>query len=86
MAGIKGKSGRVGYGLELKQRELVSTLLLAVLEDCEKDPKRKLFWAEKFVNRLLPQTVEGKGDKGEIEVKITGIEYVIPKTEDLPDN
>ena len=64
MAGVKGKSGRVGYGLDLKQNELKNTLLLAVLEDCKENPKRKLYWAEKFVNKLLPQEVKGGGEDG----------------------
>ncbi len=71
MPGLKGKSGRKGYGLELKVAELRGTLLLAVLEDCKKNPDKKLYWAEKFVNRLMPQMVEGTGEKGAIVIKIS---------------
>lgn len=71
MAGVKGNKGggRNGHGIDVKVAELKGTLLLAVLEDCKKNPIRKLFWAEKFVNRLMPQTLEGSGDKGEFIFK-----------------
>ncbi len=66
--GNKG-GGRNGHGLDLKVAELKGTLLLAVLEDCKKFPARKLFWAEKFVNRLMPQDIKGSGEHGEIVFK-----------------
>lgn len=68
MAGTKN-SGRQGHGLDVKVAELKGTLLLAVLEDCKKNPVRKLFWAEKFVNRLMPQDIKGSGENGEIVFK-----------------
>ena len=68
MAGSKN-SGRQGHGLDVKVAELKGTLLLAVLEDCKKNPVRKLFWAEKFVNRLMPQDIKGSGEHGEIVFK-----------------
>lgn len=71
MAGVKGKSGRKHLGDESKVEVLRSTLIQAVLEDCEKNPKRKLFWAEKFVSRLMPQEVKGSGANGEFIFKVS---------------
>jgi len=52
--------GRKSYGLEVKIKTLKTTLILAILEDCKKNFERKLYWAEKFVNRLMPNEVTGK--------------------------
>ena len=66
MAGVKGNKGggRNGHGLDVKVSQLKGTLILAVLEDCQKNPARKLFWAEKFVNRLMPNELKGTGENG----------------------
>ena len=61
LRGKKGRSGRKGYGIDKKVATLKGILIDAVLEDCEKNPPRKLFWAEKFVTRLMPQEITGGG-------------------------
>lgn len=79
--GRKGNrgGGRPGHGLDEKIKTLKITLILAVLKDCEENPRRKLYWAERFVNRLMPQTVEGNGQNGEITMQLVGFEYVKPQ-------
>lgn len=67
--------GRKGHGLETRIIELKGTLIDAVLLDCKTDSKRKLFWAEKFVNRLMPNEIKGSGDNGEFLFKIVGGSY-----------
>lgn len=59
MAGVKGKSGRGGLGLEFQITRLKKTLLDAIEKDCLKGEERTLFWAEKFVSRLMPQELTG---------------------------
>ena len=66
--GNKG-GGRLSYGLELKVSELKGMLLIAVLDDCKANPERKLYWAEKFVNKLMPQEIAGTGEGGAINIK-----------------
>lgn len=70
MAGVKGKSGRGGVGLDRKIKHLKERLLSAIENDIDENPKRALFWAEKFANRLMPQQVEGTEEGGAITVKV----------------
>lgn len=70
MAGVKGRSGRKNPKDEARVEVLRSTLIEAVLKDCAKNPARQLFWAEKFVNRLMPQEIKGNGKDGEIVLRI----------------
>lgn len=59
-------AGNPGYGINKQVAELKLTLIKAVLEDCKKNPDRKLYWAKEFSNKLLPTEVAGK-DGGAIE-------------------
>lgn len=61
--GKRAGAGNPGYGLTKKIGVLKNTLLDAVMADCKKNPERRLFWAEKFVNRLMPQEVGGLDGK-----------------------
>ncbi len=73
--GYRKGAGAPGYGLGEKISKLKGTLLLAVLEDCEKHPERKLFWAEKFVNRLMPNEIAGTGSNRAIVLEIKDSKY-----------
>jgi hypothetical protein len=73
MAGNKNSGRRVGqttYAVEEKGRKLKGVLLDAVLKDCKEHPEKKLYWAKEYGNKVLPQTVEGTGPKGEIAIKV----------------
>lgn len=72
--GNKGGSGNPGYGLNLKIGALKADLIEAIMEDCKKFPARRLFWAEKFVNRLMPQEVQGDGAQV-LVVQLTPTKY-----------
>lgn len=69
MAGT-ANSGRRGHGTDLRVAKLKGYLLEAVIEDCEKNPDRKLYWAEKFKDKLMPQEIQGTGDNGELVIQV----------------
>lgn len=61
--------GRPGHGLDKRVATLKGYLVDAVIEDCELNPPRKLYWAEKFKDKLMPNEIKGTGDNGEIIIK-----------------
>lgn len=70
-ANFHGKKGRSGRGQDGEYRVLVMStrkkLLKAIQDDIAGKPvnPRALFWAEKAINRLLPNPVEVTGPEGE---------------------
>lgn len=50
--------------------ELKATLLRAVIADIAENPSHAVLWAEKLSSSLLPKTVEGTGENGELTIKV----------------
>jgi len=67
-------AGNPGYGLNMKVASLKGMLLDAVIEDCKKYPEKKLYWADRFSGKLMPNEIVG-GEGGPIQMEIKDSQY-----------